>query len=155
MGLPDIAFSGLPFAVGTLVAGSIVIHHIHLGRDNHQFRADKLFPDPYHSTTALGTDLFLLRQFADHLLAFQSFGQFFLGSLGFPGMCLHRCRFPRFRRRRVAVDLRFIEEVQLSGIYILDLLTGLPKHPFAHLHQLFVQRLHLHQLLLQVLVFLL
>ncbi len=94
LGLPDIAFSGLRFTMSTFVAGSIVIHHIHLGRYNHQFRANKLFPNPYHSAAALGTDPFLLRQLTDHLLVFQTFGQFFLGSLGIPGMCLHRCRFP-------------------------------------------------------------
>ena len=61
LGLPDIAFSGLRFTMSTFVAGSIVIHHIHLGRYNHQFRANKLFPNPYHSAAALGTDPFLLR----------------------------------------------------------------------------------------------
>lgn len=139
----------------TFVAGGIVIHHIRLGRHNYQLRADKLFPDPYHGAAALGADLFLLRQLTDYLLVFQTFRQFFFGPFRFPGMGLHRGRFSRFRSRCVAADFRFIEEIQLLSIHILNLLTGLPKHPFAHLNQLFIQGLHLHQLFFQQLLLLL
>ena len=41
--ISDTAFSGLRFTMSTFVAGSIVIHHIHLGRYNHQFRACLLY----------------------------------------------------------------------------------------------------------------
>ena len=141
--------------MGALVAGRIIVHHIDLSRHNHQFRANEFFSNAHHLAAACFADLLLLGQLAQNLPVLQTFGQVFFGALGFPGMSLHRGCFARFRSPGIAAHFCLIEEVQLFAIQILNLLTGLPEHPFAHAHQLFVQRLHLHQLLFQLLVFLL
>ena len=66
--LKNKAFTGFFLTMGALVAGSIIVHSIHLSRNNDQFCTSKLFADFDHLCAASGAGALLRRQFAQNLL---------------------------------------------------------------------------------------
>ena len=66
--LKNKAFTGFFLTMGALVAGNIIVHSIHLCRNNDQFCASKLFADFDHLCAASGAGALLRRQFTQNLL---------------------------------------------------------------------------------------
>ena len=66
--LENKAFTGFFLATSALVAGNIIVHSIHLSRNNDQFCTSKLFADFDHLCAASGAGALLRRQLTQNLL---------------------------------------------------------------------------------------